>query len=70
VLAGWIGRGYGHRTPAGEEAAALAQERDGLRLDPVYTAKAVAALRAENAAGRFGAGPVLYVHTDGPRPRY
>ena len=38
-----------------------------LALEPVYTAKAVAALRAEDAAGRFGAGPVLYIHTDGPR---
>ena len=67
MLDGWIGAGYGHPTPEGEAAAAAARERDRLVLDPVYTAKAVAALRAENSAGRFGAGPVLYLHTDGPR---
>jgi D-cysteine desulfhydrase len=67
VLEGWIGPGYGHPTREGEEAAVAVREGDGLALDPVYTAKAVAALRAENASGLFGAGPVLYVHTDGPR---
>lgn len=67
VLEGWIGPGYGHPTPEGDAATLAARERDGLELDPVYTAKAVAALRAENEAGRFGDGPVLYVHTDGPR---
>jgi D-cysteine desulfhydrase len=67
VLDGWIGAGYGHPTPEAEAAASAAREGDRLALDPVYTAKAVAALRAENAAGRFGGGPVLYVHTDGPR---
>jgi D-cysteine desulfhydrase len=66
ILGGWIGAGYGHPTPEGDAAAAVAR-RDGLELDPVYTAKAVAALRAESAAGRLGPGPVLYVHTDGPR---
>ena len=67
VLDGWIGAGYGHATPEGEAATVAAREGDGLVLDPVYTAKAVAALRAENSAGRFGEGPVLYLHTDGPR---
>ena len=67
VLDGWIGAGYGHPTAEGEAATAAVRERDRLVLEPVYTAKAVAALRAENAAGRFGAGPVLYLHTDGPR---
>ncbi|MBN1527895.1 MAG: pyridoxal-phosphate dependent enzyme [Thermoleophilaceae bacterium] len=67
ILDGWIGAGYGHPTPEGEAAAAAARERDALALDPVYTAKAVAALRAANAAGELGRGTVLYVHTDGPR---
>ncbi|HVY77652.1 MAG TPA: pyridoxal-phosphate dependent enzyme [Solirubrobacterales bacterium] len=60
-----IGAGYGHRTEAAEGAAARAAE-EGLRLDPVYTAKAMAGLLALRAAGRLG-GPVLFVHTDGPR---
>jgi D-cysteine desulfhydrase len=38
-----LGSGYGHPTPAGERAAAVAAEH-GLRLDPTYGAKAFAAL--------------------------
>jgi D-cysteine desulfhydrase len=59
------GAGYGHRTEAGERATALATA-DGLALDPVYTAKAMAGLLALREQGRLGA-PVLFVHTDGPR---
>ncbi len=68
VLEGWIGPGYGHPTPGGEAATAAARA-DSLELDPVYTAKAMAALMAANRAGDLGPGPVLFVHTDGPRPR-
>ncbi len=60
-----IGSGYGHRTEAGARATALAAEQ-GLPLDPVYTAKAMAGLLALREAGRLG-GPVLFVRTDGPR---
>lgn len=60
-----IGAGYGHRTEAAAHAAELAAA-EGLCLDPVYTAKAMAGLLALRAAGRLG-GPVLFVHTDGPR---
>jgi D-cysteine desulfhydrase len=60
-----IGAGYGHPTEAATRAATLAAE-EGLSLDPVYTAKAMAGLLAQRAAGRLG-GPVLFVHTDGPR---
>jgi 1-aminocyclopropane-1-carboxylate deaminase/D-cysteine desulfhydrase-like pyridoxal-dependent ACC family enzyme len=38
-----LGAGYGHPSPAGERARALAAEH-GLRLDPTYSAKAFAAL--------------------------
>ena len=61
-----LGAGYGHRTEAAERAAALVAE-ERLALDPVYTAKAMAGLLALRAEGRLG-GPVLFVHTDGPRP--
>ena len=60
-----IGAGYGHPTEAAARAAALAAE-EGLPLDPVYTAKAMAGLRALRAEGRLG-DPVLFLHTDGPR---
>jgi D-cysteine desulfhydrase len=60
-----IGPGYGHPTEAARRAAALAAE-DGLPLDPVYTAKAMAGLLALRAEGRL-ADPVLFIHTDGPR---
>jgi D-cysteine desulfhydrase len=60
-----IGAGYGHPTEAAKRAADLAAE-DGLGLDPVYTSKAMAGLLALRAEGRLG-GPVLFVHTDGPR---
>lgn len=62
----WLGPGYGHATPDGARATELAAAA-GLPLDPVYTAKAMAGLRAMDTAGRFGPGPVLFLHTDGPR---
>jgi D-cysteine desulfhydrase len=62
---GWLGAGYGHRTPAAEQARDLARRREGLELDPVYTGKAMAALIALRERGAFGGGPVLYWHTYG-----
>lgn len=53
-----IGRGYGWATPAGE-AAMAACRTDGLVLEPVYTAKAMAAL----LNGMRGDEPALYWHT-------
>jgi D-cysteine desulfhydrase len=61
----WLGEGYGHRTPAAEHARDLARRREGLELDPVYTAKAMAGLMALRERGAFGGGPVLYWHTYG-----
>ena len=60
-----IGAGYGHPTEAAGAAAALAAN-EGLPLDPVYTAKAMAGLLELREEGRLD-GPVLFVHTDGPR---
>jgi D-cysteine desulfhydrase len=68
VVRDWLGPGYGHATETGRQAQSLAAEREGLELDLVYTAKAMAALLAINREGRFGEGPVLYLHTYGPRP--
>jgi len=58
----FLGPGYGHATAEGQTAAALASEREGLALDPVYTAKAMAAALAAPAHG-----PTLFLRTDGPR---
>jgi len=60
-----IGPGYGRRTEAATRAATLTAA-EGLALDPVYTAKAVAGLLALRSEGRLD-GPALFVHTDGPR---
>ena len=62
----WLGAGYGHATPESSHALALAREREGLELDPVYTAKAMAGalalLRARRRRGR-----VLFLQTHGAR---
>jgi D-cysteine desulfhydrase len=60
-----IGPGYGHPTEAAARAAELAAE-EGLPLDPVYTAKAMAGLLSLREQGRL-TEPVLFVHTDGAR---
>lgn len=63
----WLGPGYGEPTPEGSAALKLSAEYEHLNLEPVYTAKAMAALLDLNAHGRFGPGPVLYLNTNGPR---
>ncbi len=65
VVDGFMGDGYGHPTAAA--AAAAARYGDRLELDPVYTAKAMAATLALMQDGTLG-GPVLFLQTNGPRP--
>ena len=60
-----LGAGYGHPTEAATRATTLAAE-EGLPLDLVYTAKAMAGLLVLREAGRLD-GPLLFLHTDGPR---
>jgi D-cysteine desulfhydrase len=59
MLLDGIGAGYGHASPAGEVARALAATH-GLILEPTYGAKAFAALPA--LASR-GFGRVVFWHT-------
>jgi D-cysteine desulfhydrase len=59
----FLGAGYGHPTAEASAAAELARRTEGLALEPVYTAKAVAALLDGLRSGRPTAGPVLYWHT-------
>lgn len=59
-----IGPGYGRPSRAGQAAAVLAARTEGLFLDPVFTAKALAALTVEAKAGSL-TGPVVFLHTGG-----
>jgi L-cysteate sulfo-lyase len=62
----FVGPGYGVPTPASEEATEIAARREGIVLDPVYTAKAMAGLIARVRAGEFPSGErVLFWHTGG-----
>ncbi|HEU4758440.1 MAG TPA: pyridoxal-phosphate dependent enzyme [Dehalococcoidia bacterium] len=63
VVREWLGDGYAKPSAAGEEARRLLAETEGLSLDPVYTAKTVAALMGLRRRGELGDGPVLYWHT-------
>ena len=56
VVRDWLGPGYGHPTAAGRDAQSLAADHAALMLEPVYTAKALAAVLQMNAEGRLGDG--------------
>ncbi|HEU4539762.1 MAG TPA: pyridoxal-phosphate dependent enzyme [Jiangellaceae bacterium] len=58
-----IGPGYGEPSTAGEKAARLAADHEGLLLDPVFTAKAMAQVSEMASAG--AAGPIVFWHTGG-----
>lgn len=61
-----IGAGYGSPTAASTEALELTARREGILLDPVYTAKAMAALIARLRAEKFRPDDiVLFWHTGG-----
>jgi 1-aminocyclopropane-1-carboxylate deaminase/D-cysteine desulfhydrase-like pyridoxal-dependent ACC family enzyme len=66
VLHGFIGKGYGIATEAGEAAAAELAEREGLHAESTYTAKALAALRT--AAPALAGRRVLFWLTCNSRP--
>ena len=57
------GPGYGQTWSEAEEASELARRSEGLILDPVFTAKALAALVQLTNAGL--GGPVVFWHTGG-----
>jgi D-cysteine desulfhydrase len=61
-----VGGGYGVPTPASEEALSLVARNEGIVLDPVYTAKAMAAVIAAVRAGEIKQDEtVLFWHTGG-----
>jgi len=62
----YIGQGYGVPTREGNAALRLVAQTEGVFLDPVYTAKAMAALISDVRSGRFKKqGKVLFLHTGG-----
>lgn len=66
VLDSFVGEGYGIPTAESREALQLLAQTEGLIIDPVYTAKAVAGLIHEVRAGRWAEGSnVLFWHTGG-----
>jgi D-cysteine desulfhydrase len=61
-----VGPGYGVPTDEGREAIDLCARHEGVLLDPVYSAKAMAALIADRRDGRLDADqPTVFVHTGG-----
>ncbi len=59
----FFGRGYGMPTEAGSKAYHLMREKEGLLLDPTYTAKTFAAVLEYRRHHPRERGPVLYWHT-------
>ena len=66
VLGGWIGPGYGAASAEGERAARMVAAAEGIFLDPVFGAKAMAALIAECRAGRVRGTQVFLVSGGAP----
>ena len=62
----FVGEGYGIATPASIEATVLVARTEGIVLDPVYTAKAMAGLIARVRGGAWTRDDtVLFWHTGG-----
>lgn len=60
-----LGAGYGIRTEAAEAAAALLARTEGILVDPIYTAKALAALIGAVREGRWDGRRVVFWHAGG-----
>ena len=62
----YIGDAYGYLTPECIAALKLVANTEGIFLDPVYTAKAMACLIEHIREGRIGADEtVIFLHTGG-----
>ena len=64
IHGGHIGPGYGRRSADGDAAAELVARAEGVFLDPIFGAKAMAGLLAAARAGDV-AGPVVFLVTGG-----
>ncbi|MFB8001313.1 1-aminocyclopropane-1-carboxylate deaminase/D-cysteine desulfhydrase [Nocardia sp. NPDC056000] len=67
IVTDYLGPGYGRTTMEATTAQTLSADLEHLTLEPVYTAKAMAALLEMNGQGRFGTGTVVFLNTNGPR---
>jgi 1-aminocyclopropane-1-carboxylate deaminase/D-cysteine desulfhydrase-like pyridoxal-dependent ACC family enzyme len=61
----FLGPGYGRPTPEAEEAQQLLARTEGVFVDPIYTAKALAALVDDVRRGRWDGGRVVFWHAGG-----
>ena len=59
-----IGEGYGRPSAAADDATGLLARTEGILVDPIYTAKALAGLIARVRDGRLH-GPVVFWHAGG-----
>jgi 1-aminocyclopropane-1-carboxylate deaminase/D-cysteine desulfhydrase-like pyridoxal-dependent ACC family enzyme len=63
ILDDYFGEGYGMPTGAGSDAYHLMKAKEGILLDPTYTAKTFAAVLEYCRSQRRDRRPVLYWHT-------
>jgi L-cysteate sulfo-lyase len=62
----YLGEGYGISSEAGREALDLLARTEGILVEPIYTAKALAALIDDVRRGRLPPDrPVVFLHTGG-----
>ena len=60
-----LGEGYGIPTPAADDATRLLARTEGILVDPIYTAKALAGLIARARDGTFDGRRVVFWHAGG-----
>jgi 1-aminocyclopropane-1-carboxylate deaminase/D-cysteine desulfhydrase-like pyridoxal-dependent ACC family enzyme len=60
-----LGPGYGRRTPAADEATRLLARTEGILVDPIYTAKALAGLVGLARSGALARRRVVFWHAGG-----
>ena len=66
VRTDYIGASYGVITPGGREAMNLLARTEGILLDPIYTAKAMAGVIDDARQGRLGSkDQAVFIHTGG-----
>jgi 1-aminocyclopropane-1-carboxylate deaminase/D-cysteine desulfhydrase-like pyridoxal-dependent ACC family enzyme len=60
-----LGDGYGRPTAAAGEAAAALARSEGILVDPIYTAKALASLVARARGGAWDGQRIVFWHAGG-----